>query len=105
MKLILTFSLGVIRLLHDSSFKQNIEHCSTKDCYHLGIRYANSMDEIEAVIRVSNRCEQKIQVRKVKTICENIYNSWNNKHFICLEFRPIGWEIFNFNRYTYIYSV
>ena len=58
------FSLGVIRLLHDSSFKQNIEHCSTKDCYHLGIRYANSMDEIEAVIRVSNRCEQKIQVRK-----------------------------------------
>ena len=54
----------MIRLLHDSSFKQNIEHCSTKDCYHLGIRYANSMDEIEAVIRVSNRCEQKIQVRK-----------------------------------------
>ena len=59
------FSLGVIRLLHDSSFKQNIEHCSTKDCYHLGIRYANSMDEIEAVIRVSNSCEQRIQVRKL----------------------------------------
>ena len=56
----------MIRLLHDSSFKQNIEHCSTKDCYHLGIRYANSMDEIEAVIRVSNSCEQRIQVRKVQ---------------------------------------
>ena len=71
------FSLGVIRLLHDSSFKQNIEHCSTKDCYHLGIRYANSMDEIEAVIRVSNSCEQRIQVRKVQITSILCEENWN----------------------------
>ena len=47
---------------HDKDATQKITQCSTKDCYQLGLNYKNSMEQVKAIIGVSETCQQKIEV-------------------------------------------
>ena len=59
--LILIISESTI-INHDKDATQTITQCSTKDCYQLGLNYKNSMEQVKAIIGVSETCQQKIEV-------------------------------------------
>ena len=53
---------GSTIIKHDKDATQKITQCSTKDCYQLGLNYKNSMEQVKAIIGVSETCQQKIEV-------------------------------------------
>ena len=57
---------------HDKDASQKITQCSTKDCYQLGLNYKNSMEQVKAIIGVSETCQQKIEVYIFFILC-----NWN----------------------------
>ena len=54
---------------HDKDATQKITQCSTKDCYQLGLNYKNSMEQVKAIIGVSETCQQKIEVKILFILC------------------------------------
>ena len=54
--------IGTTKLIHNKNGYQEITHCPSKNCFELIPQYTNSMDQIKAVIGISESCQQQIQV-------------------------------------------
>ena len=66
------FESGITEIMHDAKEKVEISHCSGKMCYHLGIRYPTSIEQIKTLIDLSDSCTQEIQIHcKLTTLYIN----------------------------------
>ena len=56
---------AVTKFFHDKIGVQEIERCTTKNCYNLRLQYNNSMTQMQSIIRKSMSCTQELKVLKL----------------------------------------
>ena len=54
---------GITVFMHDKNNTQEIDKCSSDNCYRLNLQYSNPMDQIRAVVSKSQTCKQHINVK------------------------------------------
>ena len=55
-------NLGYTEVLHDAQKPTEIQHCPDEGCFVMPVNYSSSMEQILALIILSESCEQSIQV-------------------------------------------
>jgi hypothetical protein len=52
------FDTGVTEVIHDSESMLKVEHCSEVGCYRHDVQYLAPMNQIQALIQLSDSCSQ-----------------------------------------------